>query len=179
MNSPRKVMVVLLCSIFSLGIVSCQQDSETLVPSDYSQWKMTSSELLNFPIPGHGNGERLIYMNDLGISYLDRVSNLESADLGFPPGTLLVKEIFASPNPSVDDEPRMITAMYKDPDHPFQRGGWVWIIKNGPNAQESYLDEEFCFTCHNSANQAFPYGQQNLAGRFQDFVFYIPLQGGY
>lgn len=168
----RKVMA--LISVCALLLISCAESTQSsFIPVDYPEWTQTTDEILNYSIPGHGSGLRKIFINGLGLEYREELDNGRMT-YNFPNGTLIVKEVYSSPNPADSDEPFQLTAMYKDPGHPLQRGGWLWIVKNMSNGSETILNEEFCFTCHNNANESFPYGDGNPFQAFQDFVFYLP-----
>jgi hypothetical protein len=166
---PTLVMLLLLLSVL---LVACSNKEQTsLISEDYTNWNSTTDTVLDFVIPGHGNGLRKIYINSLGAG----VSRLEVNNrlfYDYPKGTQIVKEVYASPNPADGEAPAMLTVMIKDQDHPMQRGGWIWLVKNTNTGVETILNEEFCFTCHNNANEPNPYGDGNSRGEFRDFVFY-------
>lgn len=163
----------------ALVLASCtQRTASNFIPDDYRAWKSTTDEVLDYPIPGHDlPGLRKIFINDKGYDY-GKVLDAGARLVDFPDGTLIVKEVYGTRDPAPGQEPVMLTAMYKDESHPMERGGWVWILKTAASNAEVILDEEFCFTCHNNANEAFPYGAGNPEGRYQDFVFFLPGSAG-
>lgn len=174
-RTPRSLFGRLAAVFVIVGVISsCTPGRKAaIIPEDYESWPQTTDEVLNFTIPGHGVGLRKIFINALGLEYQQREEGGRVLT-EFPQGTLIVKEVYAEPNPAPGTEPAMLTAMYKDSSDPMQRGGWVWIVKNFPSGDETVLNEEFCFTCHNNANESFPYGAGNPTRAFQDFVFYLP-----
>ncbi len=171
--SPRVLFAgIIIALTLPLGIMSCTQTSEKpTIPRDYQTWEQSIDRVLNQPIPGHGDGLRKIYYNTLAGQYTE---NPSTGAILFPEGAMFVKETYANENPGPSDQPVMLTAMVKNSSSPYQRGSWVWIMKQVSGGVETILNEEFCFTCHNGANEPFPFPPGNSQGRFQDFVFYIP-----
>lgn len=158
--------------LFTLaGLASCQNPDLTYLQSYNPQtWRKTHAEDLKYPIPGHMDNLRRIYMNPLGTQYLAQKTQ---GPLNFPPGTILVKEIYPGPNPAPGTPPQVLTAMVKAPQDPRAKGGWLWVMKDPSTQKESLYPGQFCFDCHTNANEKHPYGDQNPEGQFRDGV-YIP-----
>ena len=61
---------VFLLSLFSLPLLvsACTGEAEAglLVQVDHSDWAQTTAEHLSFPVPGHGDGQRRIFINAVG-----------------------------------------------------------------------------------------------------------------
>jgi hypothetical protein len=167
---PR--LSILLC-LFAVAIVSCDRSSEqeSLAPADYSSWRSTTSTVLDYPIPGHADTFRRIYINPTGQGVQVDREGAENV-YRYPRDTIIVKEIFESEPTSPEDSPTRLTVMVKDPDHEAAAGGWVWIMKDPQNGDEVIQQTAFCVSCHNNANEPHPYGDRNEGGEFRDFVFF-------
>mgnify|MGYP006272803175 CR=1 FL=1 len=168
-GSPLLLMVALASLLLPVG---CAGDEEPppLVIEDHSGWSRTTTATLNFPVPGHGAGERKIFINPRG----EEVEQPESASepWNYPEGTVIVKEVYAEPDPPEDAPPSSLAIMVKAPDHPSNRGGWVWIGKEPGSDEQRIFTEQFCVTCHTNANEEHPYNDGNPEEQFRDYVYY-------
>jgi hypothetical protein len=147
--------------------------ARALVPEEYASWGQTTSLRLDYPIPGHEDNFRIIYMNDAGFGY-SRTGTGQTERVEFPEGTVIAKEVYEGASPEPGSKPMMVTAMIKASDNPDARGGWVWVAKDLAMGTETIIKGDFCFTCHANANEAHPYGDKNQEEQFRDFVFFIP-----
>jgi len=148
-----------------------QGQGRPLLPADYAGWARTTEEILDYPIPGHEDRGRRIYINPRGRQV--RVgSESGRVSWSYPEGTVIIKEIFGGLEIREADKPVMLTAMVKDPEHPQARGGWVWVMKDLSAGDERIIDWEFCIDCHANANEPHPYGDKNEANEFRDYVFF-------
>jgi len=155
------------------AVVSCERRAEpdALVPDNYTSWDGTADTTLDYPIPGHADTFRRIYINDTGQNVqVEQVGNRKV--YRYPEGTVIVKEIYESQPASAEDSPTRLTAMVKDPDHEAASGGWVWVMKDPKTGNEDIQRTAFCLSCHNNANEPHPYGDRNAGGEFRDFVFF-------
>ena len=150
-----------LLLLFFLGCSEPQEPPR--VPEDYSTWKTTHEGFLEYPIPGHMDNFRKIYISP----------NIEElkANEECPDGTVIIKEIYKR---ATMKDPIELTVMVKDRNHEKALGGWLWIVKDPVSGTENIVNSEFCFTCHSDANVAHPYGDKNPEQQFRDYVF-IPL----
>lgn len=162
-------------SFIAVMLVSCapRPSARAFVSDDYATWGRTTELRLDYPIPGHEDNYRIIYMNDTGFRF-SRTGAGRNERVEFPEGTVIAKEVYAGSSPEPGARPTMITAMIKDADNPDARGGWVWVAKNLSMGKENIITGDFCFTCHANANEAHPYGDKNPDEGFRDFVFFIP-----
>ncbi|MFW6251448.1 MAG: cytochrome P460 family protein [Alkalispirochaetaceae bacterium] len=155
-----------------LLLTGCQgsERADLLVRTEHDGWARTTTDSLSFPVPGHGSGERRIFINEVG----ERVEPPSSREEGwdYPQGTVILKEVYPSPDPPQDAPPDSLAIMVKQPDHPMSRGGWVWIVKQPGSGEERIFTEQFCITCHANANEKHPYGDGNAREEFRDYVFY-------
>jgi hypothetical protein len=165
-------VVCLLCVLILLP--GCRKEEQgTLVPeaSQYRRWAQPIPVILDYPIPGHEDNRRRIFINSPGIDV--RVEQRENRVYwDYPEGTIVVKEIIAGLQGEDTDAPFQITAMIKDPEDPQSRGGWLWVVKGFGSREETIVDWEFCFDCHANANEPHPYGDGNLDNEFRDYVFH-------
>jgi len=162
----------LLCLICFL--ISCSGgESIALVPEEYGDWQRTTQEDLRFPIPGHEDNLRRIYINSAGLQYRKETEG-DRTHYFFPEGTVIVKEIYQGFTPAPGDTPQRLTVMVKKPDHPDALGGWLWVTRDPGSGEENIITNEFCLTCHSNANEAHPYDDGNPKGEFRDYLFYLP-----
>ena len=165
-------------AVLSIGISlvfsACSGEKETAyVPDDYSSWQQTTDIELRYPIPGHEDNYRRIYINPEGLEFRSEMSN-GGRQYFFPEGTVIIKEVYDGFNPAPGETPRQLTVMVKKADHPDALGGWLWIVKNPGEPGEHIVTNEFCLTCHSNANEPHPYGDRNPESEFRDYVFFIP-----
>ena len=167
---------LLYCIPLLLFLASCaqQEREKEYVPEDYAQWERTTDTRLDFPVPGHGSGLRKIYIDPTG----QTVEPPEGSDEAwqYPDGTIIVKEIYPSPEPSDGVAPDSLAVMVKSPQDPRSRGGWLWITTEPGSDEERIFTEQFCVTCHSNANEEHPYGDGNPGEEYRDFVYY-PYRG--
>ena len=167
---------LLLAAAVLLLFIGCErQESVNFIPEDYRSWPRTTDTPLQFPIPGHEDNLRKIYINPEGLDYS---RELESGRLQyfFPEGTVIVKEIYNGFNPGPEEAPKQLTVMVKKPNHSKSLGGWLWIVAPSAEGQENIVENEFCLTCHSNANEQHPYADGNPNEQFRDYVFYLPEQ---
>lgn len=160
-----------------ISLSSCAEETpQSYVPEGYDSWPRTIDEDLRFPIPGHMDNMRRIYINPKGLEYETEMVD-DEMHYFFPEGTVIVKEVYQGFEPEPDEGPRQLTVMVKQPEHPKALGGWLWIVKNPqdpPGEAEQIITNEFCLTCHSNANESHPYDDGNPQEEFRDYVFYLP-----
>ncbi len=139
-----------------------------LVPAEYLGWASTVDAPLVYQIPGHTMGMRKIYINETG-------TNLKTTERAgrviheYPEGTIILKENY----PTVESTaPAVLSVMIKAHNDMRSRGGWIWVAKDLATGNERIFSDEFCFTCHQNANEGHPYGDGNPTREFRDFVYY-------
>lgn len=166
------ISVALLSAAF---LASCapKPEARALVPDDFSTWGRTTELRLDYPIPGHEDNLRIIYMNDLGFGFTRTIED-QAERVVFPEGTVIAKAIFDGSAPEPGATPMMVTAMVKAVDNPDAKGGWVWVVKDLVLGKETIIKGDFCYTCHANANEAHPYGDKNQDENLRDYVFFIP-----
>lgn len=165
---------IALASTFVALLLSCAPRPEaSLIPADYSTWKKTTDLILNYPIPGHENRLRIPRMNSIGFDSLPAPGSSPSK-WNFATGTIIAKEIYASPTPGSGEGPVQVTAMIKAPGDPRARSSWIWVAKDLSTGKERVFTENFCVTCHANANEKHPYADKNPEGEFRDYVFIVP-----
>lgn len=174
----KQNILVLLPTMFlallAILLSGCaREETVDFIPADYRSWPRTTDTRLQFPIPGHADNLRKIYINPEGRAY-DR--QLEDGKLHyfFPEGTVIVKEVYDGFNPGPDEAPKQLTVMVKKPEHPKSLGGWLWLVAPSAEGQETIIENEFCLTCHSNANEKHPYDDGNPNEQFRDYVFYLP-----
>jgi hypothetical protein len=168
---------IALVALALMGSSCAKQVRQTLIPPDYASWKKTTNVVLDYPIPGHEDRFRVIYIDERGAGVTRRSSG--NGRVEFPAGTVIAKEIYGVSKPGSADEPVMLTAMVKAPDDPQASAGWLWLIKDLASGKENVYTGDFCVRCHANANEKHPYGMKNPDGVFSDYVFFIPGDGAY
>jgi hypothetical protein len=166
-------LAMVLLAVSLLTACAPKPAAVALIPDDYSSWRRTTDLRLDYPIPGHEDNFRIIYMNDTGFGF-SRTAEGQSERVVFPEGTVIAKEVYAGSAPEPGAKPMMVTAMIKDSDNADGKGGWVWVTKDLAMGKETVITGDFCFTCHTNANEAHPYGDKNQDEGFCDYVFFVP-----
>lgn len=164
----KKLCIMLTVSALSMSSCVKRDSQEALVPADYTSWASTVEGPLSYEIPGHTLAIRKIYINRSGTTVVP-VNRDGRILYDYPIGTVILKENYSSEE---SESPDNLTVMVKNPSHPASRGGWVWVSKDVSSGEERLFSDEFCFTCHQNANERHPYSDKNAAREFRDFVFY-------
>src|SRR6056297_870267 len=171
--------MLILAAAAILLLCGCESDTQVnFIPNNYREWPKTTDTKLQFPIPGHEDNLRKIYINPQGLEYQTTKAG-DTTEAGtnryfFPEGTVIVKEIYQGFNPGPKAAPAQLTVMVKKPEHPQAQGGWLWIVAPSAEGQENIVENEFCLTCHSNANEQHPYADGNPQEEFRDYVFYLP-----
>lgn len=164
------------CLAGFIVLSACQHQKPPMAPpaEEYRTWNLTTTIELNYPVPGHLEHFRKIYINAVGYG----VQPIEEGDqrtYNYPEGTIIVKEVYTDLSaPQPGEEPIMLDVMIKAPQHPAAQRGWLWVLKNMETREESLIDHKFCCDCHANANEPHPYGDQNPTGSNRDYVFFPP-----
>ncbi len=168
----------MLTVLLALIVAACQNSARELpaLPTveEYRSWHQPTDIPLNYPIPGHADMYREIYMNSIGEAVEKKIINGRQSYL-YPVGTIIVKEIYNGLDaPDSGEQPIRLTIMINAPEHPQALNGWLWLDADFPPAQPRLITHRICVDCHANANEAHPYGDQNPQGDFRDFVFFPP-----
>jgi|GEM_PF-954571 len=169
---PRESLTFLLGVLLTLPfLATCSKKELPLLRvSEYRSWTKTVPDILSYPIPGHEDKYRRIFISPSGIATWIE-SRGGRRHYQYPPDTQIIKEILPS-NWNGSDPPLMLTAMVKRPQDPRARGGWLWIVYSPGTGKETVITEEFCITCHGNANEPHPYGDKNPNNEFRDYLFF-------
>ena len=177
MAARSELVALAFALLVSLGLPSCSgRDERVYVPADYATWGKTTDLPLDYPIPGHEDRFRLIYMNDRGFGF-ESAMETGRPRIEFPVGTIIAKEMYPGPLAEPGQKPVMVTAMIKEPSHPKAKAGWLWVMKDLGSGKETLVEGGFCVNCHDGANEAHPYGDRNPEKAFRDYVFFAPTRG--
>ena len=86
--------IALACLAAALALVGCQKPpQQRLVPADYRGWTRVPEEPLRYPVPGHLDNARVVFVNPIGTRALSETRDGRVVDR-YPEGTILVKEVF-------------------------------------------------------------------------------------
>jgi hypothetical protein len=158
--------------VLGLILAAAAATATPLLPADYTRWQKTTAAVLDFPIPGHLDNFRVIYINTTGTT-VQPASVSGKVRWEYPKGTIILKEVFAGlQTPASDAKPLRLYAMIKDPGNPKAKGGWLWVVKDVATKKETVYDSAFCIDCHSYANTKHPYGDKNPNAEFRDGVYY-------
>jgi len=164
---PRFGVAAVLALLFSCS----GRDKSPMVAAERSGWKPTHDVELDYPIPGHEDKYRRIFMSPEGEKPKIEIVKGKTS-YRYPDGTQVVKEIYDSGKFREGAKPVALTVMVKRPDHPLSRRGWIWILKDNASGNETIIEGEFCVTCHANANERHPYGDGNPRNEFRDYLFF-------
>lgn len=172
-----KTYCLRLLPLLIILLTTCGQERQhsMLVPDAtiYRTWKKMPA-LLNYPIPGHRDNFRIIYINPTG-EKLQRNEQDNRIRCEYPEGTIIVKEVYVGADyPETQEQPTQLTVMIKAPQDPKARNGWLWISKDVSSGTENIIDYEFCSECHSNANEPHPYGDGNPDAEYRDYVYFPP-----
>ena len=164
-------MSALLFLSFALLATGCSRHPERLVPDGHESWKTTTDEELNYPIPGHEEHFRRIFINSIGEGVTTELRG-GRVFYDYPEETVIIKEVYETLEPTPADKPAALTVMIKRTGDLRARSGWIWVVKDTVSGAERIIDYEFCFDCHGNANERHPYGDGNPSGEYRDYVFF-------
>ncbi|GAK50549.1 hypothetical protein U14_01780 [Candidatus Moduliflexus flocculans] len=169
---------IITAIVWGVFMASCRDKALELpklpTSEEYHAWRETTDIPLNYPIPGHGDVFREIYINPIGEAVEKKIIN-DRVVYAYPTGTVIVKEIYAGRDePIPEEQPIKLTIMIKAPEHPLALNGWLWIDADVPPTQPHVITHRFCVDCHANANETHPYGDMNPQNEFRDFVFFPP-----
>jgi hypothetical protein len=164
---PVALLALIVCSILS----GCVDDApQLLFDEPYAEWTRTVEEPITYPIPGHGENRRVIYINEIGKRVLPVSDSEDRISLDYPEGTIVLKENY---DDVAGTNLRNLTIMIKSSDDTRARSGWIWINKDARTGAEMvFNDSTFCITCHTAANEPHPYGDGNPQGEYRDYLFF-------
>ena len=168
----KRIMIQVFFPVLLIVSAGCSLGkSVPLVSASYENWEKTHSVELDYPIPGHEDKYRRIFINNGGEN--PEIKTVKGRPTySYPENTQVIKEIYEEKDPPPGKNPQMLTVMLKKPGHPKARGDWLWIVKDVKSGQETIIAEEFCITCHTNANEKHPYGDKNPKNEFRDFLFF-------
>ncbi len=133
----------MIVAVTLAGLAGCAEDVSVEPLGDYTTWKRID---VTGKVPGHSDSYRIIYINDIA------ADPTASLDLGYPLGSIVVKEIRAN----VDGEPgdldyiaimrrttEVTSALVDD-------GGWLYTSTDSIDDSEKRFG--FCWArCHAAA----------------------------
>lgn len=162
---------LILLTVLAISACSPEGELKNLLPATLEGWSRTTQIPLNYPIPGHMDNYREIFINPIGETVV-RNERAPGEPWNYPSGTIIAKIIYKGSSPGPEEVPTAITAMVKAPEDSRSQGGWVWVMKDLSTGQERVFTEEFCLSCHGDANESHPYGSGNPGREFRDYVFF-------
>jgi hypothetical protein len=148
--------------------VSCKDQMTQFTVPDYKSWKRPAAEILDTPIPGHGESYRLIYANDIAFqSKIIKDGNTRRVFMN--DGSVIVKEVYEK-REDVGYKVPGLFIMKKDIKYPEALNGWVYYMKK-PGEPAMEIKWRMCVGCHEAANEKHPYFDRNKEGMFRDYLF--------
>lgn len=182
MRSPAIALSIAMTALVLGAACGAGPDrEEPAFPADYRSWKKPVEKVLDYPVPGHGAGARIIYANSISFDPVIRRENGRIAGVEMKDGTMVVKEVYASGKDALGKGAAkaytVIDIMYKDSGHPEAQGGWLYYIYR-PGGRMVRVKGRMCVECHVAANESHPYFDKNAAGIFRDYLFAPFAEGG-
>jgi len=159
---------IILSAALILSACSAKEARDEFSLPDYRQWRKPVPEVLDYPVPGHGAGQRIIYGNDLAFAPSKKVSEGKVV-YNFPDQSVIVKEIY-KPGEDLNSAVPALTIMVKNPKESAARDGWIYFMRP-PGGELMRMEGKMCSGCHSAANEASPYFDKNPGEDFRDFVF--------
>ena len=146
-------MLMLLCCVFFMSCDEAQQIMKPVMPPELSaegiRIDITPTEDGN---PGHGSGNRLVYINGIGVPALK-----DDTRKTFPVGTLIIKEVNDDTNTFVQH----VASMKKTNDPQYaSHNGWRYTQHTRQTETEKFVavsgdvpgsNSEGCHACHAQA----------------------------
>ena len=168
-----KNYLVWLCVSVLFAATACDKKEKqpvAPVPVDYQSWKKPLPKSLDYPIPGHGDSRRIVYINKKGLeaTFVKDRNNRTAVD--FPDGSILIKEVFKREGVGYGTIPQLVV-MVKDRHNQEAQDGWLYYVRNPGSPQVTLIKSQFCVGCHDAANEVHPYFDNNLEGMYRDYVF--------
>lgn len=164
-----RIMIMLTAAFILLG---CSK-GDTDIPYDFSgykKWRRPYKEVLDYPVPGHGAGYRIIYGNQTAFQPIVTVDKDGRRRVEMKNGAIIVKEIYTERGDIRRNTPKYLTIMVKDSKSPKALGGWLYYMKEGA-ASANLISTRMCVGCHEAANERHPYFDKNKEDAFRDFLF--------
>ncbi len=175
MRSTAIVLSIAMSALVLCAACGAGPDGEEpAFPADHRSWKKPVEKVLDYPVPGHGAGARIIYGNAASFDPIvtrekGRITRVEMRD-----GAMVVKEVYASRKDALlgGEKPAytVIDVMYKNGAHPEAQGGWLYYIYK-PGGKMVRIKGRMCVECHVAANESHPYFDKNADGIFRDYLF--------
>jgi hypothetical protein len=155
-----------------LSVTAAAAPAAPLLPAKYATWEKPTTTSLNYPIPGHLDNYRVIFINKTGTT-VQAAAVSGKVRWDFPKGTIILKEVYAGlQTPAKDAKPIRLYAMVKNPGNPKAKAGWLWVVKELATGRETVYDSAFCVDCHAYANGKHLYGDKNPNAEFRDGVYF-------
>jgi hypothetical protein len=141
-----------LVSCLTVAAAACGESVNPEPVGDYTSWHRIDAY---GPLPGHGESYRVIYANDVAMSY---------AGGAYPEGSVIVKEVRARAGADGDQpgDLRYLAIMRRIGPAPVgldDEAGWLFTQASEPGGSEVYKS-----LCWNRCHVASPY-----AGAFLDY----------
>jgi hypothetical protein len=166
----KKIIIIPFLFIL-VSIVSCSKgsNSDAITIPDYKKWKKPVDKILDYPVPGHGPGFRIIYANDITFTATESTDSRGRKKIVFPEGSYIVKESYKSKKDIGKKEP-VVFAMIKNSKSTQSVSGWIYYLKK-PGESPAVIKTKMCNGCHEAANEKHPYFDGNPDDSFRDYIF--------
>jgi len=163
-----RTAIYILLLMFPLA---CSQDkaSSFKVPPDYRSWKKPVDRVLDYTVPGHGSGFRIIYANSKAYQATVKKDAKGAERIEMPEGAIIIKEVYKRREDINKKDPEL-TIMEKS-NSPGARNGWMYYVKPPGSQKVVQIRGIMCHGCHEAANEAHPYFDGNKKGMFRDYLF--------
>ncbi len=164
-----KKLIICMAVVFIGGCSQKKQEIFFALPDDYKKWKKTVDKVLDYTVPGHGATFRVIYANDIAFKPA-REKDLQGRErVVMKEGSIIIKEIYKR-REDINREIPLLTIMKKESANELAIKNWLFILKK-PGQKAEAVTGRMCIGCHESANEAHPYFDNNPGNLFRDYLF--------
>ena len=170
MKSFRNFCILLILITISGILCSKKIEQDFLIPKDYRLWKKAYADVLDYPVPGHGDTIRVIYANEKAFQAKIVEDKYYNSRVIFPDGAIIIKEVYKNRNDINMAEPEL-TIMKKDSIHQDALDDWIYYLAKPGEKFAKPIKGRMCIGCHEAANDKHPYFTGNPRGIFCDYVF--------
>ena len=169
----KKIMLFSIIIVIAV-MTSCSQGNkaENLSVPDYKKWKKPVNQIIDYPVPGHGSGFRIIFANEISYTAAFSKDNRGLNKIVYPEGSYIIKEVYKSRKDIGKNDP-VVYGMLKNSKSSQAVNGWIYYVKK-PNDLLTVVNTKMCAGCHEAANEKHPYFDGNTDDSFRDFLF-VPV----
>lgn len=167
-----RVIACSLCLFLLTGCGGKDSKGTAFTVPDYSSWSEPAGTTLDYPVPGHGDTLRKIFVNEIAAGVRKETDDKGRARYIFPDDSIFIKEVYQTEE-DIAVGKKALTIMVKASENTASQDGWLYYMqKHGETATR--IDGNMCIGCHEAANDRHIYFDRNSERAFRDYIF-IPM----